>query len=78
VLEVLDSGPGVPPADQPALFDLMQSSKADGLGLGLWLSRYIVERHGGRIDYADAGAQESAHPARGLTGACFSVRIPTG
>ena len=54
-----DSGPGVPPDIAPSLFNPFESSKADGMGIGLSLCRSIVEAHGGRISFAntDNGAR---------------------
>jgi C4-dicarboxylate-specific signal transduction histidine kinase len=75
VFEVSDSGPGVPLSKQSSLFNLAQSSKSDGLGLGLWLSRYIVERYGGIIEYLDGPRAGPAAPAP-VSGARFVVRIP--
>jgi signal transduction histidine kinase len=46
-----DSGPGVPLEMQAHLFDLMKSDKSSGMGVGLWLSKYIVEHHQGSISY---------------------------
>lgn len=66
VLSVHDNGPGINTEMQKNMFDLLATSKEDGLGLGLWLARFIVERQGGRI------ALQSGH---GL-GACFEVRLP--
>jgi signal transduction histidine kinase len=54
-IEVSDTGIGIPPADQPRLFDrFFRSSLADdqaipGTGLGLAIVKAIVEAHGGRI-----------------------------
>jgi len=51
-VEVLDSGVGIPPLELPRLFqDFFRGSnvKSDGTGLGLSLSRRIVEAHGGKI-----------------------------
>jgi signal transduction histidine kinase len=49
VLEVLDSGPGVPAQDLPQIFESRASSKAGGMGIGLVISRSIVAAHDGRL-----------------------------
>ncbi len=46
---VTDSGRGIPPGGMESLFNPFQSSKQDGLGLGLAICRSFVENHGGRI-----------------------------
>jgi two-component system sensor kinase FixL len=48
-VEVKDSGPGLDPAHLDHLFNSFRTTKANGLGLGLAISRSIVEAHGGRI-----------------------------
>lgn len=52
-LSVSDNGDGISPDIRPKLFNLMESTKRDGMGLGLWLSRFIVERHGGTLRHDD-------------------------
>jgi signal transduction histidine kinase len=64
-LEVRDDGPGLSPDDQRAIFRRFVRARAagdgtSGLGLGLYLCREIVERHGGRIGVESA-------PGRGAT-----------
>ncbi len=50
-LEVKDTGAGIPPADQATLFERFRQGdhKRAGSGLGLYLSRRIIEAHQGRI-----------------------------
>jgi signal transduction histidine kinase len=49
VLAVRDRGPGIPPAHQARIFDAFFSTKSNGMGLGLSITRTIVEAHAGRI-----------------------------
>lgn len=52
-LTVRDQGIGIPPESSARIFDrferLIQSRKIQGAGLGLWITRQIVEAHGGKI-----------------------------
>jgi two-component system sensor kinase FixL len=48
-LRVDDSGPGIPPDRLLSVFEALVSTKRSGMGLGLSISRTIVEAHGGRI-----------------------------
>jgi PAS domain S-box-containing protein len=54
LLLVADQGPGIAPEDLPHLFErgfrtAESAGKAEGLGLGLYITRMLVEAHGGRI-----------------------------
>ena len=48
-ISVSDSGPGIPVAERERVFEPFYSSKPAGLGMGLAISRSIVEAHGGAI-----------------------------
>jgi C4-dicarboxylate-specific signal transduction histidine kinase len=49
IVEIDDNGPGVAPEMAENLFEPYQTSKPRGMGLGLTLSRQIVQKHVGRI-----------------------------
>ncbi|MCC6548300.1 sensor histidine kinase N-terminal domain-containing protein [Candidatus Sumerlaeota bacterium] len=61
VISVADNGPGVPPGLLPRLFqrfsrgDKSRSRSTGGAGLGLAISRTLVERNGGTLTYANDG-----------------------
>ncbi|HYC51671.1 MAG TPA: ATP-binding protein [Gemmatimonadaceae bacterium] len=65
-LSVIDSGVGLGSVDVEALFDAFHSTKPDGMGIGLSVSRWIIEGHGGRL-----WATANNGP-----GATFSFSIP--
>lgn len=66
---VEDDGPGIPPEHKLHLFEPFFTTKRDvGTGLGLWLTKEIVERHGGRV--------EVVARADGEPGAAFSILLP--
>jgi signal transduction histidine kinase len=66
VLTIRDTGPGIAPELLPRLFTPFVSGKATGTGLGLSLSRRIIEEHEGTI--------EAANLPDG--GASFTIRLP--
>jgi PAS domain S-box-containing protein len=59
LITVRDSGIGLRAEDLPKVFETFYTTKADGMGMGLAISRSIVEAHGGRLwatPNADLGA----------------------
>ena len=67
VIDVVDSGDGIPVADRERIFERFQrgdrapgTTSSGGTGLGLAISRWAVELHGGRISVADSQAGEGA------------------
>ncbi len=68
VLEVADTGPGVPPEIQDRLFEPFVSSKTQGTGLGLAVSYGIVTAHQGTLTYVA--------PERPGQGARFRMALP--
>ena len=54
-LDVADDGPGIPEEIRPRLFEPFATTRNDGNGLGLAVSRRIVERHGGSLALVSGG-----------------------
>ena len=69
-VDVTDTGPGIPEGEQGAVFDRFYrgagTRAADGLGLGLYLTREILSKQGGYIKVA-------SRPGEGCT---FSLYLP--
>jgi signal transduction histidine kinase len=66
VITVTDTGFGIPPDQLPRIFDGLHTTKERGMGLGLYTSKAIVERHMGRISV-------QSKPGEGTT---FTIVLP--
>jgi signal transduction histidine kinase len=64
---VSDTGVGFGSSDSSRLFEAFHTTKPQGMGMGLWISRSIIESHHGRL---------TASPNQG-PGATFAIRLPT-
>ena len=49
LVQVQDSGPGIDPGQVDRIFEQFFTTKAEGIGMGLSISRSIIESHGGRL-----------------------------
>jgi signal transduction histidine kinase len=67
LISVSDTGVGLPPRQEDQIFNAFFTTKAQGTGMGLSISRSIVESHGGRL-------WATANPGRGAT---FHLTLPT-
>lgn len=67
VVSVRDSGVGLEPSVRERVFEAFFTTKASGLGMGLAISRRIVDAHGGRL---------SGEPNPGGPGSTFSFSLP--
>jgi len=66
---IADNGPGIHPDHRERIFRPFFTTKAKGTGLGLWISKRIVDNHRGCIRL-----RSKHHPQQG--GTCFSVFLP--
>ena len=68
VVDISDTGPGVPPERRGELFEFGKTTKVGGSGIGLPLSQLIIESHGGSLVYQDRNGSGN--------GATFRVTLP--
>lgn len=65
-IEIIDTGPGIPLADQPKVFDPYYTTRSGGTGLGLPTCRRVFEEHKGHIDL-------HSEPGKGTS---FNIALP--
>jgi signal transduction histidine kinase len=65
-IEVIDSGPGIPPETEHNIFEPFFTTRAKGFGLGLAFVKNVVEAHGGTV----------YHRSNPAGGAIFGFEIP--
>jgi PAS domain S-box-containing protein len=74
MVRIADNGPGIPEDIQPHLFQPFFTTKGEhGTGLGLWVSRGIINKHGGTISVAS----DSSAEGHGTVVSVFLVTNPT-
>ena len=66
VLEVMDTGRGIPPEAVEKIFDAYYSTKSGGTGLGLAITRRVVQEHRGKISVSSEVGK----------GTVFSIALP--
>ncbi|QDV43961.1 Sensor protein FixL [Stieleria neptunia] len=55
-LSIRDNGTGISPEQQAKVFDAFYTTKQEGIGMGLAISKSIVEAHGGNLSYDSSAA----------------------
>lgn len=65
-LRIGDTGPGIAKCDRSRIFDLFYTTKQEGTGMGLALSRSVVTQQGGQLSLLDTSPR----------GAAFEIRLP--
>jgi signal transduction histidine kinase len=66
IITIADTGSGISKKINESLFELSTTTKKDGLGIGLWLSKIIIEKHKGKISASNISTG----------GAQFEIYIP--
>jgi signal transduction histidine kinase len=76
-LTVKDAGVGLQPQEAERLFDAFYTTKSDGMGIGLSVSRSIIESHGGKLwaEANDGPGATFAFSLPGLVGGATGDRI---
>ena len=76
IVTIKDTGSGVDPEILPRLFTKFATKAQSGTGLGLFISKNIIESHGGKIWLGDADGDNNNNGVGGNKGATFSFSLP--
>jgi two-component system, OmpR family, sensor histidine kinase VicK len=79
IVSIKDEGPGIDPSIMPRLFTKFASKSEKGTGLGLFVSKSIIEAHGGEIwakNNRISRTRSRGEGSGGGTGAIFSFSLP--
>jgi signal transduction histidine kinase len=68
-ITISDNGHGIPPSVRKRLFEPYVTTKSSGTGVGMWLSKRIVDKHRGTIRF------RSSHEP-GKSGTTFRISLP--
>lgn len=66
VIDVADNGQGIHPSNFHKVFNLFATTKSEGSGIGLWLSKLIIVQHNGHLTFQNSDGG----------GVVFSIDIP--
>lgn len=81
-IHVCDNGPGIPEDNLESVFQRFYTDRPAGeafgqnSGLGLSISRQIIEAHGGTLDVVNGAPRQLGLSAEKLQGACFIIQLP--
>lgn len=66
LIEIVDTGRGIPEKERARIFNLYFTTKDEGTGMGLSIANQIIQSHGGIIEIESEEHQ----------GSCFRIRLP--
>jgi two-component system NtrC family sensor kinase len=67
-IDIEDSGPGILLENQAKVFDAFFTTKTKGTGLGLGITRRIIDEHQGQLQFSS--------PVKNGNGTCFRITLP--
>jgi signal transduction histidine kinase len=76
IVSIKDNGQGIPPEVDANLFTKFVTGSDSGTGLGLYISKNIIEAHGGRIWASNNNTEETEGTTKKSSGATFNFTLP--